>query len=1375
MMRDIRKRALVAVLAAAAAIQAFAYDPPAGGVLLPTLSSPQALSAGPSVTAADAPWADRLNPAASAGQQRPALDLGYVALTDFGKQGWGSALAAGYSLPKPYAVWDFGARLVYTPGEMTDLPLGTVVDLRAGIAKDVFPNFYVGAGVSGLMGGNGGFGWGLGLDLGVLAKAGDLGPFKDFTWGAVLANIGKGYETPAPATGAFGSSNPSPYTPPFTLSFGARGNLISTSFAKLTVGADLSLPTFQDLGIGLSAALSFRDSFSIKTSWSTSVLDLANASGRSLMPSLGVSAVIPLQRKQSVAGTDRVELKPTISAAKLYGDIWALGAGATISLGLVDKQAPEIKAEFPATSWGPAYVSPNSDGNKDSLDIPVAMADQRYVVGWTFTVSDEKGEVVRKIQNKESRPETQGLEGFWDRLVYVKKGVAVPDKLVWNGVADSGQVVPDGAYSASIEAVDDNGNRGSIGPFPVTIDGTAPTLQLSTLESPAIFSPDGDGNKDTLLFKISGSVEDAWKCQILDASGKAVRSVEFKDKAPADWAWDGKGDDGAIVPDGVYSFVLSATDRAGNSTTKRVDNILVNTLQPTVGLTIDISAFSPNGDGVKDAVNLVPSVPTKTGLVGWKLSVQDKAKRDVWSASGKDAASLKDQVAFDGRDDSLKALPEGAYQAVLSATYLNGHVAKAASPSFVLDLTAPSGTVGADRAAFNPAGAEGQDTVKFSQKGTKDAKWTSEITGPDGSAVKSFSSSPRPDAEIAWDGTNEAGKLVPDGVYSFRLKAADGAGNSFASAPVAVSVDTAKKAVRLLTDLKAFSPKPGSARDRLTLTAQVASNDKVRSYQLAVTALDAPGVAPGTAVKVWKDNKGVPDSFIWDGTGDNKAKAPDGRYAARLSVSYLNGDSADAATPGFVIDTVAPSVSLSASPLLFSPREGSKIKVVRFTQKSAPGDDWTGTLAGVDGKAVRAWSWKGQVSDFVWDGTDEAGNTVADGSYRYELASTDAAGNKGTASVPAIVVDQRAVQVFVTASETAISPNGDGYKDNVSFSLIVKLREGIESWRFAILDDAGKERSVFDGTGDEVPNKIVWDGRDSSGVVAQGNFTGAFSVAYKKGDVAEAKTGKIFVSIEGPKAEVSLTPDIFSPDNDGYNDEVAIGLAVSGPSEIAEWKFEIRELAVTEGAKPDAKPADRVFKSWSGTGAPAKSIAWDGRSDRGELVESATDYPFVFTARDALGNSARVEGEISVDVLVIRDGDRLKIKVPSIVFRPNGSDFNGLDAAIVQNNTKVIKRIAQILNKFKDYSILIEGHANSVAKISGSSAAAVSTEETRELIPLSTGRADLVKKLLTDNGVDARRLSTVGMGSSEPVVDFKDAQNRWKNRRVEFILIKAAQ
>jgi hypothetical protein len=201
-------------------------------------------------------------------------------------------------------------------------------------------------------------------------------------------------------------------------------------------------------------------------------------------------------------------------------------------------------------------------------------------------------------------------------------------------------------------------------------------------------------------------------------------------------------------------------------------------------------------------------------------------------------------------------------------------------------------------------------------------------------------------------------------------------------------------------------------------------------------------------------------------------------------------------------------------------------------------------------------------------------------------------------------------------------------------------------------------------------------------------------------------------------------------------------------------------------------PGERVFKTWGGQGMPAASITWDGRSDQGELVQSATDYPFVFTVRDILGNMATVKGAITVDVFVIRDGDKLKIKVPSIVFRANYADFVGLDQATIDRNNKVVARIAQILNKFSSYKIQIEGFANSAAAIEGLGQAAIDREQQQELIPLSLGRAELIKKMLIQQGVDPARLSTAGLGASEPVVPFSDAQNRWKNRRVEFILIK---
>jgi len=794
-----RKTAIaIGLCIAMAAVPAFAI-PLGGGSLSSLLTSAQALAYGPSVTALDAPWADRQNPSASAGEQRTTLDAGYTALTDFGgAQGWGHAGALGISLPTPYAVWNAGVSIISTPGTMTDLPLGTVFQASGGIAKDLFPNFYIGTAIDLQLGDQG---WGAGADLGVMGILGDRGALKDLRWGAVLSGLGKSYSSTLSA--------------PYTLSGGAHALLVRSKDWKIGVGADLSLPSFQDLAFGLSTGISFRDVVTLRANWNQDLRELAAGSNRSLIPAFGLSAVIPLARKSDGAdaskkGWDKAELKPAVSAAPLYGKVWAVGASASLPLGVIDKNPPKIAASFPASKFGPAYISPNNDGVKDSLEIPVKITDERYVVGWNLTIANEQGEAIRKIFNKESRPETQGFKGIMDRLTYVKKGVAVPDKLVWNGVADSGQVVPDGKYTATIEAVDDNGNRGSVGPLPIVVDNAAPTIEVAVPENPPIFSPDGDGNKDTLLIKLSGSVEDLWTAQVSDASGKAVRSLKFEGIAPSDWTWDGKGEDGKVVPDGVYSFSISSTDRAGNSASKRFDNILVNTQQPPIALVIDLASFSPNGDGVKDVLTLFPGVPVKTGIVSWKLSVLDKDKKEVWSQSGTDSASLKDRMPFDGRDPAtLKTLPEGQYQAQLSVTYLNGYNPKASSPNFVLDVTPPSGSVSADRPAFNPAGAQGQNIVHFLETGAKKAAWKGEVMGPDGRAVRTYSFSPLPDADVEWDGTDDTGKPVPDGVYYYVLKALDDAGNSFSTAPALISIDTAKKAVRLIADLKAFSPLPG--------------------------------------------------------------------------------------------------------------------------------------------------------------------------------------------------------------------------------------------------------------------------------------------------------------------------------------------------------------------------------------------------------------------------------------------------------------------------------------------------------------------------------------------------------------------------------------
>ena len=51
-------------------------------------------------------------------------------------------------------------------------------------------------------------------------------------------------------------------------------------------------------------------------------------------------------------------------------------------------------------------------------------------------------------------------------------------------------------------------------------------------------------------------------------------------------------------------------------------------------------------------------------------------------------------------------------------------------------------------------------------------------------------------------------------------------------------------------------------------------------------------------------------------------------------------------------------------------------------------------------------------------------------------------------------------------------------------------------------------------------------------------------------------------------------------------------------------------------------------------------------------------------------------------------------------------------------------------------------------------------------------RAKTVKAALIDYGIKEDKIAVYGIGGANPLVPFSDSENRWKNRRVEFILVK---
>lgn len=1021
------------------------------------------------------------------------------------------------------------------------------------------------------------------------------------------------------------------------------------------------------------------------------------------------------------------------------------------------------------------YISPNNDGRQDILEVPIKIKEKRYVRDWSFIIENDKGEVVRTIGNKEKRETRITFKTFWKALFKPKSGVTIPATITWNGIMDSGEVAPDGTYFYYMTASDDNGNSASTNKLSVVVDNTPPEIDLTQpSSSEKIF---GEGAKPVLSIRQSGTEEDLWTATIADAAGKIVRTYKWTSSAPLSFEWNGSDENGAPLPDGVYSYKVSATDRAGNeSNPASITNIIYSADKPATNISIAGSKyFSPNGNGVNDTISFnvripVPDSKSVNKLIEWAVRVTDGKGSVVRTFIGND--NPPSSVTFDGKTDSGADAAEGKYQAVVTAKYSNGYEPDVVrSPEFTLDKTPPVARLRSSSATFSPDGDGNLDTLTITQDIASDSgapveSWVGKIIDAGGKTVSEFDFGSFPPNEVVWNGLDDSGSLAADGKYKYVLSATDLAGNSSSTSTAEITLDTSKTELMLAVSPLAFNP-AGSDRSKssVRLSPVVKTGSTISEYTVEVKN--------ERGETVWTQRgTSLPASFAWNGLSSGGTRCDDGKYVAFLSTKSSNGSEARTSTQPFVIDTVAPTVSLEIAYTLFSPDGDGRKDKLSISAETSSEDKWTASILDAKNQVVRSYSWQGKVPEKVeWDGTDNAGNKVADGAYRVVFAAEDAAGNKGSAEIGNIVVDNRETKAYITAELDAFSPNGDDFLETQKISVRPSLKDGVESWSVSIVTPEGKViKSWSEKEQKDIPSEIIWNGRDSEDNIIEGVFVANLKMTYAKGNVVDASSSLFISSVTPPELTVKTAPQYFSPDNDGENDDLFIQLKGNDVVPLKSWSFTIKD--------PNGKP----FWSTSGKSSITERIVWDGRSNTGELVQSATDYPYEFTVTDTLGMTSTVEGKIEIDILVIRVGDVLKMAVPSIIFRQDAADFNiqqqdaggkvtkpGITVAQAANNERVLKRIAQILNKFKNYTVTVEGHANSVTGLE--------EEETTNkyglpLEPLSKDRAEFVVSKLKDYGVAGSRLSAVGRGGRQPVAARGDKDNAWKNRRVEFILNK---
>lgn len=121
-------------------------------------------------------------------------------------------------------------------------------------------------------------------------------------------------------------------------------------------------------------------------------------------------------------------------------------------------------------------------------------------------------------------------------------------------------------------------------------------------------------------------------------------------------------------------------------------------------------------------------------------------------------------------------------------------------------------------------------------------------------------------------------------------------------------------------------------------------------------------------------------------------------------------------------------------------------------------------------------------------------------------------------------------------------------------------------------------------------------------------------------------------------------------------------------------------------------------------------------------------------------------------VEVQRQGDTINLNMPG------GITFDTAKANIKANFNPVLDDIANVMVKYPETKIEVQGHTDNV----GSDASNLT---------LSQLRAQSVSSYLTSRGVDSNRIKSVGYGESMPIASNDTPAGREANRRVEIKII----
>jgi flagellar hook assembly protein FlgD len=331
---------------------------------------------------------------------------------------------------------------------------------------------------------------------------------------------------------------------------------------------------------------------------------------------------------------------------------------------------------------------------------------------------------------------------------------------------------PDGVAMVEVVGIDDP----SIGGFVATSDlvardSTAPVIR--GLDTGGRFSPNGDGQLDMTTISARFSETAAWSLSISDDTGSVFDKTGQGQTLDVTWKGLVAGEP---VADGTYRIRVTAVDAWGNGPAEASQDVVVDTRPPTLSELSPAASttqwFSPNGDGVRDRVTF-RATNDEAGDIMVKVRDTSGGLVAKWSvANGADPVDL----AWDGRTDAGTTSPDGVYTITASPQDGAGNTGPAVART--VQLIAALRSVVTSRRIFFPQDLDGlarTTDLSFVLQRPMTVDWA--VLDSNGVPVATHLDAVHLAAgSQSWtfDGRDDAGTMLPRGVYTARAIATDG-------------------------------------------------------------------------------------------------------------------------------------------------------------------------------------------------------------------------------------------------------------------------------------------------------------------------------------------------------------------------------------------------------------------------------------------------------------------------------------------------------------------------------------------------------------------------------------------------------------------------